>query len=144
MQHKSLNNVRGFTLIELMIVVAVISILAAVAYPAYTDYVTRAKRADGKAGILQIQLAQEKWRANHTTYSSSLASLGFTAAADTNFYSPDQHYTLSVSTDDSWVTYAVAAAPAGFTDGKCGTLGIDKLGQKTETGTDTANNCWSK
>lgn len=46
---------QGFTLIELMIVVAVIGILGAIAYPSYTEYVRRGHRADARAGLLQAQ-----------------------------------------------------------------------------------------
>lgn len=60
---------RGFTLIELMIVVAIIAILAAIAMPAYTDYVRRARRSDAIQELLRLQQAQEKWRAGHSTYS---------------------------------------------------------------------------
>lgn len=126
----------GFTLIELMITVTVIGILAAIVYPSYTDYITRAKRADGKAVLLQLQLAQEKWRANHTTYGAK-SDLGITV-------SPDGYYAVNDFTNVGAATYTVTASPNGFTDSKCGTLGINQDGVKTETGSDTAANCWGK
>ena len=127
--------VLGFTLIELMITVAIVGILAAIAYPSYTEYVIRSKRADGKAVLLQLQLAQEKWRANHTTYASK-TDLGIST-------SPDGYYTVNNFTDVTGTTYTITASP-GFTDGKCGNLGINQDGVKSETGTDTAQNCWGK
>ena len=148
MQHKistkKKKRVAGFTLIELMITVGVIGILAAIAYPSYKDYVTRAKRADGKAALLKAQLAQEKYRANNSNYSSDLSVLGFTAAADTKFYSTDKHYEIAISGTPTATTYAINAAPSDFTDSKCETLGINQDGDKSVTGTDTVANCWGK
>lgn len=124
----------GFTLIEMMITVAVIGILAAISYPSYTEYVTSAKRADGKAGLLKAQLAQEKYRANNPAY-GTLAQIGISSS------SPDSYYTIAISGTPTATTYTVTAAP-GFTDAKCGTLGVNQSGTKTATGSDSAQNCW--
>lgn len=127
----------GFTLVELMIVMAVIGILAAIGYPAYQNYVIRAKRADGKAALLAVQLAEEKWRANHTSYTTALDSTGLNIGTS----SPNGHYTISVSSTNG---YTVTAAPSGFSDAKCGNLGINQAGTKTVTGSDSVANCWGK
>jgi type IV pilus assembly protein PilE len=109
----------GFTLMELMITVAIIGILAAIAVPAYSDYVTRAKRSDGKAGLLALQLAEEKWRANHTTYTTALDNTGLNIGTA----SPDGKYTISISAASA-TDYTAAATPT-FTDAKCNVLGIE-------------------
>ncbi|MDO9423977.1 MAG: type IV pilin protein [Methylobacter sp.] len=126
----------GFTLIELMIVVAIIGVLASIAYPAYTEYVIRAKRSDGKAALLQVQLAQEKYRANNVSY-GTLAQIGVSAT------SPDGHYTIAVSGNTATAYTATATPLAPFADAKCGALGIDQAGVKT-AGSGTVANCWGK
>lgn len=84
----------GFTLIELMIVVVVVGILASIALPAYQDSVRRSRRADVLTKLLNIQLEEEKWRANNIKYAVTSASVGsptstyydFAITAATNSY----------------------------------------------------------
>lgn len=61
---------RGFTLIELMIVVAVIAIIAAIAIPSYSEYVLKGRRADATRFAGEMQLALEHWRAENPSYAS--------------------------------------------------------------------------
>src|SRR5574337_1362545 len=98
---------RGFTLIELMIVVVVIAILAAIGFPAYQDYVRLARRADGKELILRIQVEEEKFRTNNTTYTSTLGTggLGITSNSST-----DGYYTVSIAAGATATTFSLSAA----------------------------------
>jgi type IV pilus assembly protein PilE len=133
----------GFTLIELMITVAIIGILAAIAVPAYSKYVIQGKRSDAKAALLSAQLAQEKYRANNTTYATTLAAAGIAAT------SPGGYYTIDLSGTPTASAYKITAAPkTPFADSDCGTFAVNKDGKTTsDTGQTTAakvTECWEK
>jgi len=135
---------KGFTLIELMIVIVVIGVLAAIALPSYADYVKRARRADAKAGILAIQLAQEKWRVNNSAYTSDLMDLGY--ATSDNESSIDGYYTLDIAAGATGVSYTVTAAIDSSTaqsGDSCGTftLTVDAAGESYTAGT---AGCWNR
>lgn len=67
---------KGFTLIELMIVIAVVAILVALALPSYTQYVRKANRGEAQQLLLNWANNQELWRAAHTTYADASTALG--------------------------------------------------------------------
>jgi type IV pilus assembly protein PilE len=134
---------RGFTLIELMIVVVVVAILATVAMPAFMDQVRKSRRADAITSLNKIAQAQERWRANNATYGSSLASTGLNVANPSSGY-----YTLSV-TGATATAYSATATAAGSqsNDAKCTSFTVAMNNGEstyTSTGSATAATCWNR
>src|SRR5574339_351791 len=68
---------RGFSLVELLIIVAIISILAGMAYPSYTDYMRKSRRSDGKTLLTGIAARQEQYYLDNKSYTSNLSLLGY-------------------------------------------------------------------
>lgn len=128
---------RGFTLIELMIVVAIVAILAAVAYPSYLDSIRAARRADAMDAVLTLQNLQEKYRANNTTY-GTLAQIGGSAA------SLDGYYTLTVTGNTATAYVLTATAVAGSSqasDTGC-TTPVLTVSAANPRGVKTPAACW--
>lgn len=63
--------IKGFTIIELMIVLIIVAILVALAYPSYIQYVRKAKRGEAQQLLLNWSINQEIWRSNNTAYAST-------------------------------------------------------------------------
>ncbi len=133
----------GFTLIELMIALAVVAIIAAIAYPSYQDSVRKSRRADAKASLLKIQLDQEKWRANDTSYAGSLTSLGWASATPDSI---DGYYTLEIVSGSASATgFTATATPkiGGLQEGdSCGTFAVSQNGPIKNNATYAGANCW--
>ena len=126
---------RGFTLIELMIVVAVIALLATIAYPSYNNYLARSRRADAQQFIMQMDSRQKQILIEQRAYATApnalnVASSGWTctAASCTNaFYT----VTFNPAVDNAATppSYTICAVPAG-TQASDGTLTLDSTGAK--------------
>lgn len=139
---------RGFTLMELLVVIAVIGILAAIAYPSYAAYVLRGNRADAKRILLESVQVLER---NYTEASSyQTKSDGTTAMTLPYSQSPSSgtaRYTIQFDTGQpTRNTYVVKAVPTGAQTGDpCGTLTIDQTGNKAVQGaTQSAVTCWQR
>lgn len=126
----------GFTLIELMIVVAAIGILASIAYPAYTRYTARAKRSDAQQLMQEIALKQGQYILDARSYTTTLGAGGLNInrqgwTCTTNCINPN--YTISVVMDMNATppTYTVTGEPvSGSVVATDGTLTLDSTGAR--------------
>lgn len=133
------NKKAGFTLVELMIVVAIIGIIASIAYPSYDNYVTRSKRADGMSALMLAAQSYERYRSNKFDYNVPLATV---FATQVPVDGGTAYYSLS-NTAQATGGYTLTATPVGSLAGKDGALTLTNTGVRTWTDKDGAlNNCW--
>jgi type IV pilus assembly protein PilE len=133
---------RGFTLIEIMIVIAIIAILTAIAVPSYSSYIQRGARAEAKSALLLAAQAIERFHTDNGTY------VGASIAANMA-QTPSQggaKYQIALVGTPTSSTFAVSATPVGsMTTDECGTFSIDQSGLKTAAGASTGalyTKCW--
>jgi type IV pilus assembly protein PilE len=165
------NTQNGFTLIELMIVVAVVGVLARIAYPSYQDSVIKSKRANAKAALLELSVWMERYYTVNGCYTSGGCAAGNTTLPPDLTANPQispfklqapktgtPNYILSVAVTPS--TFTLTATPQANTPDKCGALTLDNTGVKslasagaitvtgsgataTAGGSYTASYCWT-
>ncbi len=131
---------RGFTLIELMIVVAVLGVLLLLVLPGYTESVRKSQRADGMRFLMELASRQERFYAQNGTYTDDPNDLGLESTT-----SSEGHYSLTVASCGAGIAtcYKLTATPIGgqAKDTKCANFSIDSLGQRTASGS-LGDQCW--
>lgn len=132
---------RGFTLIELMIVVTIIAILAAIVYPNYQNYILKSRRSDGKTLLTGIAAREEQYFMDNKAYTNNLANLGYAVNGDGTVTSEQGFYKVQVATPDA-VSFNLTALPQGHqtSDTDCGNLTLNEQQVKGQSGAST--DCW--
>lgn len=130
---------QGFTLIEMMIVVAIIGILAAIAYPSYQSYVERTRRGQAQADLLELVQFMERRYSNGFDYrkaDGSAPDLPFTVSPRED---NPAAYDLSFSGNVTASAFTLQAVPRSIQSGDdCGTMSIDEQGNRTAA----SAGCW--
>ena len=122
---------RGFTLIELMVVVMIIGILSAIAYPAYSDYLIKGSRAAAQSHLQELALAQQQYLADNRVYADTIDKLNVPKAGNvTDFYTIGDPVVTTTPP-----TFVLSAIPIATKRNKNdGTLTISNTGAKTPAG----------
>jgi len=136
------NRQSGFTLIELMVVVAIVAIIAAVAYPSFNNYMMKARRADGRELLMRIGAAEEKFYTNNNRYATTLAEMGMTGNSEQLYYT-----VANPVVNATRQTYVLTATPVGRqAPDRCGGLTLNNLGVRGMTNAlpaaETNGKCW--
>ena len=146
-------NGRGFTLVELMVVLAILGILAALVYPSYTGQMIKARRIEAQLALLDLMQRQERYRALHHSYiafSSDAADadpgpfptwIGDSAATSAyeldGYACPDRDIAHCI---ELRARPGTAHVDAGFADPDCGVLTLDSTGRQMASG--PSSRCW--
>lgn len=116
---------KGFTLIELMIVVAIVGILAAIALPLYNEQIRKGRRADAMRAVGGLQLQLERWRAENPSYAPCTPTpcgSGVYPTAPTSTF-----YTIAI-TGPGTSAYTITATPKA--NDRCGALTATRANPK--------------
>lgn len=136
---------RGFTLIELMIVLAILAIVTVFAANSYRQYILEAHRTEGISELLQLADRLERFYSDVVPPTYAGATLDDGNNLDTDIYpelTENGYYKLKIDAQDA-VSFTITATPQGTqTQDKCGIFTLDSLGAKSVDGSAGTDECW--
>lgn len=120
---------KGWSLIELLMVLIIMGILTGIAIPTYTEYVTQTRRSDGQIALVNAAAAQQRWYSVNFKYTNEINNVGGALSAE-------GFYQLSVIATNTTFTLTATAIGAQANDSGCTVLMLDHLGHQTPAA------CW--
>lgn len=129
---------KGFTLVEVLIVIAIVGILGAVAYPSYIGFVVESNRTEAQRELMRLANLQEQFFIDSRTYTADMTALGMSADP---YITDSGEYSIDAVANASTFTLTATAVTGGVQatkDTGCLTLSISETGAKTASGAD----CW--
>jgi type IV pilus assembly protein PilE len=133
-----MKKMKGFTLIELMIVVAIVGILASISMAYYGGYVIASNRTEGRSALAQVAGSLEKCRSLYGSYDNVSCNVALPMATDSNFYNISAS---AIAGTSFTLTATPVAGSAQSKDTDCTTITLTNTGIKSGTGAD-AIECW--
>jgi type IV pilus assembly protein PilE len=135
-KRKGLDGARGFTLMEVIVVVTMLGILAAIAIPNYSEYIRRGHRSAAQAYLLDLASRQVQFYLDRRVFADNVAALNLNAPTEIA-----NRYNVAIAvTAGPPATFTITATPTGSQTGdRCGNLTIDQTGAR---GAGATTGCW--
>ena len=137
---------RGFTLVELMVVIVIASILMAIAIPSYKNSIRKSRRTDAKTALLDLAGREERYFSTNGAYSTAFGQLGYPSwgtAFGGGYYTMTAPVVVA-GTATTVASYTLQAVPVVGSDQAkdtaCGSFNLTSTGVQTVSG--TATDCW--
>jgi type IV pilus assembly protein PilE len=137
---------RGFTLVELMVVIVIASVLMAIAVPSYKNSIRKSRRTDAKTALLDLAGREERYNSTNGSYTNTATFLGYASFPATV---GGGYYTINVAAPTAGTATTVAFVSMTATpvvgsdqakDTACGSFTLTSTGAQTVSG--TATDCW--